>query len=224
MADDARDESLGVLLEVEPLDEITRRRLVSTALGTTAPDRRLRWIAAAAIVVVLVGGLVVLVASGGNDDRQAATPALSPAHPSSGAAEPGAQSKDVSPSPAPEAAAGSVTNGSSGAAAPGTPVDVGDFGDLDRAANLEHLRRALTPSAVADRSAATTAAPSRGAQLAAELAARACLDALPRGTITAVATGTIDGRRAVVVETTTEDGTRSIDAAVGDPCTVRPLS
>ncbi len=70
--DDARDERLTGWLAVEPLDEVTRRRLVSTALaaaaepdadaahGATRRPHAARWIAtAAAIVVVLVVGLAL---------------------------------------------------------------------------------------------------------------------------------------------------------------------
>jgi hypothetical protein len=39
-----------------------------------------------------------------------------------------------------------------------------------------------------------------------------------------LATGTIERRRAVVVLTTRPDGSRSIDAVLASPCTVRRLS
>jgi hypothetical protein len=58
----------------------------------------------------------------------------------------------------------------------------------------------------------------------AALGALPCRGDLPAGTVTALATGTLDGRRAVVVLTTRPDGSRSIDAVLASPCTVRPLS
>jgi hypothetical protein len=51
-----------------------------------------------------------------------------------------------------------------------------------------------------------------------------CRGELPSGTVTASATGTLDGRHAVVVITTLPDGSRSIDAVLTSPCEVRPLS
>ena len=62
---EARDERLAAWLEPEPLDEVTRRRLVSTAMRETRPSHAFRWIAtAAAIVVVLAGGLALVTAGG----------------------------------------------------------------------------------------------------------------------------------------------------------------
>ncbi len=47
---------------------------------------------------------------------------------------------------------------------------------------------------------------------------------LPDGTVTALATGSLDGRHTLVVLTTLPDGSRSVDALLGPPCEVRPLS
>src|SRR3954470_13109957 len=70
--DDARDERLGRLLEVEPLDDVARRRLVSTAMRSAAAPaptrsgvrgaRRLG--AVASVVVVLVAGVSYLALRG----------------------------------------------------------------------------------------------------------------------------------------------------------------
>ena len=57
-----------------------------------------------------------------------------------------------------------------------------------------------------------------------QLSTSACRDQLPAGTVTAVGSGTLDGRRALVVLTDDGDGSRSIDAVLADPCEVRPLS
>jgi hypothetical protein len=217
--DDARDERIAAALEVEPLDEVTRRRLVSTALDATELARSnvpttaipsgkkshaARWIAAAAsIVIVLVAALALLTAPGGNDEQQASTPARTPEveQKSAGAA---------ADSAAPQA------NGSTAAEA--APGDAGDFGDLDVPANLDRLRSALE----GDSGFASSAGPANDA--ASTLGTLACRDALPAGTVTAIASGTLAGRRAVVVRTTLSDGSTSIDAVLTSPCEVRPLS
>ncbi len=68
-ADDARDERVAALLAVDPLDDVTRRRLVSTAIRSTGTARHARrLIGAAAAVVVLVVGAGVVVAVGNGDD------------------------------------------------------------------------------------------------------------------------------------------------------------
>jgi hypothetical protein len=205
--DDARDERLHELLEVEPLDELTRRRLVTAALRESAPaSRSRRWVAVAAIVVALViaGGIALIATRGSNDN---APTALKDQGGRTGAA--------AAPGRAPEGAT--------------PPVDAGDFGDLAVAANLARARAALdtAPSAgatSADRAQSTTAGgPTRGAALAARLAALSCAGELPKGTVTAVGTGTFGSRAAIVVAKDLPDGTRSADAVLSDPCEVRPL-
>ena len=124
MADDDRSPDVAARLEVEPLDDVTRRRLVTNALresdaapapANTHPMRAWRWLAAAAVVVVvLVGGLAVLASNGGDDaptaSRQDQMTALAP--------QPFEQALRAAPS-------------------------VGDYGNLDDAANLAKLRAAL---------------------------------------------------------------------------------
>jgi hypothetical protein len=210
MADDPRDERLGAWLEVPPLDDVTRRRLVSTAAdasdpGERTPSRAARWIAAAAaIVVVLVLGLALLTAPGGHDEQRASTPAGTPeSEARSGVAvAPGAGAADSAPAGTPAAA----------------PVEVGDFGDLSVADNLARLRIALQSGSAPLSSASGTA------RATSELDASPCRGQLPNGTVTALATGTLDGRRALVVLTVRADGSSSIDALLGAPCEVRPLS
>lgn len=80
--DDARDERLAALLEVPPLDDLTRRRLVRRALdepGAVVGDmaaRRRQLVGAlgvaAAAVVVVVAGAVVLRAGDDSGDTTAA--------------------------------------------------------------------------------------------------------------------------------------------------------
>jgi hypothetical protein len=215
--DDARDERVAAWLEAEPLDDVTRRRLVTNAMRETSEKRDLhaaRWIAAAAaIVVVLVGVLALVTAQGGGDEPQAATPARTPASgaPSAAASGAGAQADSGAPA-APYAAS----------AAPAA-VDVGAFGNLDRASNLGRLRTALedAPGSLAAKGAERAAGDSSAL---AALGALPCRTGLPVGTILAVGSGTLDGRAAVVVLTDPGDGARSIDAVLADPCEVRPLS
>ena len=74
--DDQRDERIATWLEPEPLDELTRRRLVTSAMQASAGraepllrrQRAWRWIATAAlIVVVLVAALALFTAQSGNE-------------------------------------------------------------------------------------------------------------------------------------------------------------
>jgi hypothetical protein len=208
---DQRDAQVAQWLEVEPLDDVTRRRLVSTALRdsdageSNGPARRSRawqWLSAAAVlVVVVVVGLAVLTSGGGNDeqaslnDRATATP---------------------------KAAAATV--------------DVGDYGNLDDPANLAALRVALRSPSAASRSAAPSAAgdasdrqfgsaESAPTSLAGDTAAlQLCGAVAPDGgTVVAQGTGTIAGRRATVVLVEAADGTRTLEAVLENPCEVRHL-
>ena len=208
MADDDRDPRIAARLPVEPLDEVTRRRLVATALreseASAAPpprsSRAWQWVAAAAAIVVLVvGGLALLTAGGGHDEPQA--------------------SRDRSIAASPE----------------GLKVapDVGDFGDLGQAANLDRLRSALDSSALASaapRAEASTppaAGDAAGSTSDADAAKRSldlCASSFPGGTILALGSGTIDGRTATVFLVQQADGSRSLEAVLDDPCETRRLS
>jgi hypothetical protein len=203
MADDERpdagDASLAGWLEVEPLDDVTRRRLVSTALreadaaraSAPAPARAWRWIAiAAAVIVVLAGGLALLTANGGHDEPQATrrTPAAL----------------------APEDLGHSIAN------AP----DVGNFGDLDHDANLEALRAALThPRAAAGEPKSADSAAGAAAQPSVPGCVRGAI-----GTIVAVGHGTIDGQPVTVTLLQGADGKQSIEALFDDSCEIRHIS
>jgi hypothetical protein len=74
--DDRRDERLGEMLEVPPLDDVTRRRLVRRALDepSVSPARARRaWavVAAAAVVVVGVFAAAVVLRDDGGDTTAA---------------------------------------------------------------------------------------------------------------------------------------------------------
>jgi len=75
---DARDERVAALLDVPPLDDLTRRRLVRRALAEAAapaPARRARFLRVAAVVVgvAVVGGAAALALrdEGGNGSETA---------------------------------------------------------------------------------------------------------------------------------------------------------
>jgi hypothetical protein len=136
---DRRDEHVAALLEVPPLDDVTRRRLVAGALADAeqpgARTRRVLFPAAAALVVlVLVGaGAFVLATRGGEGDGTAAPTTT---------AAPGAQ--------------------------PGTPqageadashLDIPDLGDLGDVTDQGELRRRLAPARRAPAAAERAAAP-----------------------------------------------------------------
>ena len=168
---DHRDEQVASLLAVEPLDDLTRRRLVDIAVRATARRPWARYAVAAAVVLGLAGGGVALLV-GHSGDHQTATRAP--------AARPG-------PVPAPT---GPGQLQASAAAPNGLPINLGDFGNLGDATNLARLRAANT---------AGRASPAhRATDLAASIAAaRAC--AHPAGPVTAVATGTVRGHAALVL-------------------------
>ena len=160
----------------EPLDELTRRRLVTSAMQASADapspaasQRAWRWIATAAlIVVVLVAALALFTAQSGNEAQ------LSDAGKALG------QSRDR------------IQPASPSIAATRPPVDVGDFGDLDTPANLRRLRTALehARSAAVAPSNGGVADPDAGAETTAnQLSTSACRDQLPAGTVTAVGIG-----------------------------------
>jgi hypothetical protein len=205
MADDPRpeprDPELARRLSVEPLDELTRRLLVTTALRERSPRTRHQraWrvaVAAAAVLVVVVGAVALLTAPGGHDEPTAL--------------------QERSKAPA-------------SSAAPSAPVAVGDFGDLDRPANLEALRTRLaadastkpTPAPLAD---ATAGAVTGAAGAAPESGESACpLDPPAGATVLGAGTGTLEGRRATVYLLERADGSRTYEAVLEAPCATRHL-
>jgi hypothetical protein len=217
--DDTRDERLARLLEVDPLDELARRRLVTNAMRASAPpaqrrspvQARSRLAAAAAVAaIVVVGGLSYLALRGDDSTAPSASSALT--------TSPTSAESPAKASPQPQAASGSAADRAENSAA--VPRDVGDFGDLQVAANLDRLRASTGSSAFAANGESQT---NDSASLVTRLHALACATELPAGTIVAIGTGHFATRDAIVVETTLPDGTTSLDAVVADPCEVRPL-
>ena len=196
---DERDEHVAELLEVPPLDDVTRRRLVSRALeaadetgaGAAAPapaprGRRILAVAAGVLAVVAVGAGVISAlrddGSGGSgsttvagrvEDKQAedAAPSGRDAGEGLGAAE--APAPDTEPA-SPRASANAV------------PIDLGDLGDVGDTARL----RATVRGALAG-----VDPQSRYLQ---DGVATACSTAAPTGTST-VAVGSGRDRGAPVV-------------------------
>jgi hypothetical protein len=200
-ADGSRDRRLASMLEVEPLDDVTRRRLVGTAMqsaGSGARRARLLVVAAAVVLVVVAGGSILIGLRGGGSDRTASRP------PSTAAATPAFGS------------APSVRN-------------LGDLGDLDHVDMSAVARTVLGAAADSARAGSASAAPAtstpiRVDALAARLRTLTCRDRLPEGALLALGTGRVAGKDALVVATRGDDGVVSIDAITADPCEVHPLS
>jgi hypothetical protein len=219
MTDDgARDERLASFLEVEPLDEVTRRRLVSAALRESAPPARRtgRVVAAvAAATVVVAGGLGLLALNddGGGVPTANRTPA---------SGEP--LDRSAQAAPVPSAAAPSTSVGADTTAESATAVlDAGDLGDLEDPAALGREREALAPTAAATADSTSVAPSSRADDLVARVRGASCASELTQGEIVAVGTGTLDGRDVIVVATRRANGTQAAEAIVVDPCAVHPL-
>jgi hypothetical protein len=207
---DDRDERIAALLAVEPLDDVTRRRLVSTAIRSTGSARQARrLIAAAAVVVTLVVGAGVVVALGGSDGN------------------------DTAPSAARDKARAIVTPGGENqySIEAGAP-DLGDFGDLAVAANVDRLRTAFaaadtssSPSAASAAGDSATRSPTRSDALESRLRALGCSPpTLPAGTVVGLASGTLGGYPVIVVDLQSSGGTHSFHAIETDTCKVHRLS
>ena len=173
--DRAGDPELAVLLAVAPLDDLTRRRLVRTAIAerprATRPVGRIvasLGVAAALVIGVLIGTLVVT----RPDDPEPTTAAGAPA------SSPSTSAPSADKAPAVERA--SVT-------------PLGDLGAVDSASAL---REAITARLEAGRDRAATSP-------AAEVSADACVARGPGAAglvvIGAVGTATLGGGPAVVL-------------------------
>jgi hypothetical protein len=219
--DDTRDDRLGRLLEVEPLDEVARRRLVTTAMRASAPPSRSRLVAAAAVVAIVVTGGIGYLALRGNDNT---APSATSARPSPGTpadrsgTEPPATAAGSAKSASPQVGAGTSESANADSAA---PRDLGDVGDLEIVANLDRLRASTSSASLG--AGAPQGQASGGASLVTQLRALACARELPNGTITAIGTAHFGTRDAIVVETSLPDGTTSLDAVLTHPCEVRKI-
>jgi hypothetical protein len=130
---DTRDERIAAALAVEPLDEVTRRRLVRTAVAS-APSRRPRLALIAPVAAAIVVGLVVgaVLVNRPDDPPPTAAPATADA-------------------PEPRAA------GDQALEAAGAPPALGDLGDVtDPAALRQALATARDSEAARKAAAAAT--------------------------------------------------------------------
>ncbi|MET0275813.1 MAG: hypothetical protein ABW211_03080 [Acidimicrobiia bacterium] len=214
MVDDPRDDELAARLAVEPLDELTRRRLVARAMSESEVDaapasptgpsvRRLRWLvaAAAALLVVVLGSVAILRNNGSNDatvasrDRTRVVTGSTVDPQQKGAAAPNA-----------EAAAGSSADSAFGS----TGIALGDFGDLSKAAARTRVLAAIDAANLQSPSGITEG-----------IDRSACRDP-DSDPVLATATGTYAGRPARVLVTEAGEGRRVL-LLISDPCEVRQL-
>jgi len=231
MSDDARDERLGRMLETEPLDDVSRRRLVRTAMqasepamAVTTPRHTWRFVAAASLVALVVAGGVTYLAT--RDTSTTQPTALAGRH-----AKGGGTASVVPSGAAPSGASDSQRVEQPKIEASGSVTDLGDFGDVTTNTELNRVRTAFSASASASAAAGAPSAQSGTAadsstlvsSLLSELRARPCAADLPEGTIVALGRARFGTRDAIVVKTKLADGTDSLDAVVADPCEVHPL-
>jgi hypothetical protein len=210
---DRRDEHIAELLEVPPLDEVTRRRLVTKALDAAAPvaaplprGRRVLAVAAAAVAVVAVGAGVLVVAT--NDDGGSGSSTVAGRPPTEKGADAGEGASQEAPAdtPAPETVLPAAGDQSMALSVPRDLGELGDVTDLDRL-------RAIVSGGLA-------AQPANRQAL--ERVARTCLDNRPPGELAPIATGTgrfEDGAVVILVVPTAID---SYEVEVLDAATCAP--
>ncbi|HEX5585928.1 MAG TPA: hypothetical protein VFZ17_01335 [Acidimicrobiia bacterium] len=234
MVDDPRDDELATHLAVEPLDDLTRRRLVQRALTETASDavepvRRdrsllTRFVAAAAVLLVVAVGVVSLltVADGGNDTTVAGRKSSNQSVQTTLQAGSGsAATEQLVPESSAEAGASATaadaaptdaaSNGAADASGLGAATNLGEVGDLSTRAARRRLLAAID-----------TATFSESAPLGVGGLTGSCpLSPVPR--FLAYGTAAVDGRDAFVVVNERTDGSRRVRLVVTDPCEVRQL-
>src|SRR4051794_19763891 len=191
---DERNERIAARLETEPLDDVTRARLVRAAMDAAASEAsssaadaprsrtRLRWLSvAAAVVVVLAVGFAVLARNDSDSERSAARTSRPPAP---------LQDQTTTGLSVPEGGVERQFN---------TAGAVGALGDLGDVANDRRLRRAIAGAeAVAPSSAAKATDEAGGGTAALPRAApAACVPSLP-GDVVAIGTGTARGKPVTV--------------------------
>ncbi len=188
---------------VAPLDEVTRRRLVSRALGESAAPARDRWtervpwraVAAVLAVVVIAGGVALSLQRGGESSSSTA----SRAKVATGTPKRGAQT-------------------TAGAADLSAATALGDLGDVgDPKALALQVRVANQFAQAAPKTQASAPAPAVPADTLGP-----CVSAVRGlGTITAVGSGTVDGRAAAVAVVTGRRGHEQAIVVLLDGCKAR---
>jgi hypothetical protein len=199
---DERDEQVAALLAVEPLDDVTRRRLVRDALAESgaAGPKRSRFVAAVSVAAAILIGVIAGVALV-NRPEAPTTTAAAPAKAADGASV----GEAVNPS-------GSVPEAQRSAGVFFTPL--GDAGDVTKADQLRTRLNALFTQGGQAPDAATATQ-------------YVCADSQPEAfglvEITAAATGTFQGQPVtVLVGTAPPDG--SVRAVVVSPTACAVLS
>jgi hypothetical protein len=209
---DERNDRLAERLRVEPLDEVTRARLVRTAMAA-APAASSKWSArtrvlgvAAALVVLLAVGLAVVLR-----DDSTSGPTAADAPKTADAAQDRSRSGAADELQQQEFSARSRT---------------GALGDLGEVGSRAALRRAIgtAPAPTVEAPAAATAStPNPDLDVSRTLTV--CKGALDRlGEVVAVGTGTADGEPVTVYVVEQPTGSR-VAVVVGLDCTVgKPVS
>jgi hypothetical protein len=217
--DDRRDDALAGALAVEPLDQLTRRRLVARALDEApgvavgaSRSVRARVAAVAAAVAFVALGVVALALPGSETAEVAGRAEPSSRPPLSGAEAPSAapapssdQATALERSPASDRAADS-----DGAPTATVAVDLGDLGDVGRRGSRARVLTRARPLVDGVPGVSTT------------FAGDACASRELAGVV-ATGTGTLDGRGTTVVVTRRADGSLVARAVVADRCDVRAL-
>jgi hypothetical protein len=226
---DERDERLGALLETQPLDDLTRTRLVRAAMAASAPDvsdrsargasrrpwyGRARWLGAAAIAILVVVAIVAVMANQTSDKSTSAGAKRA-------SNEGGARFELPTDESAQEVAPAS---GSSPLAST-TLGTLGDLGDVGTAATLRRAVNAALPAAEAatttitvDPNALRDLSVTAGTEPRCSAATKP-----PSGRTIASGGGTVDGKPVVVDVVERSDGTR-VAVALSRGCVVgRPV-
>ena len=218
MNEDARDERIAEALAVPPLDDLTRRRLVRTALDAVPaesaesdeaqpPAERRSWLplVAAAVVMLLVIVGVVALRGGGTDSTDTAARKNGASATSSGDAPVGSADAGA-PAARPEASSGAVS-----------AADLGDLGDLSSSVARRRARTEIAGSPTG-----YAAGVDNVQELLGEVAAAPCAGTLRRAQIVGVGSATVDAHPAVVV-VTSSGATSTPHLLVLRPCSLHPL-
>jgi len=211
---DARDPRIAAMLDVEPLDDLTRTRLVRNAVAAVEPQpatvhhRRIaRWVAAAAAAVVVVVGASVALTVGGSDDSQPT--ASRPAEESPDDALRDQAQQQTTDGATPESAAAAPTQEFGERLLPSAIGAVPALGNLGEIADPGALRRAVRRATVSG-----TFAP----------VCSPAIDAT-RDRVVSGGTATVDGHPATVFIVERDEQDRRALTVVNAGCTAkRPVA
>jgi hypothetical protein len=222
---DERDPRIAALLETEPLDNVTRARLVRTAMAATPPKavdanrqthwyQRANWIAAAALIVVVVVAIGLVSRNQVSDKFNEAGSKLSSGNGSS-ASDERAEAKPFE-----------AVTPASGAASLYEALGIVNLGELGDVGSAAKLRGAVTAELPAEAKTDSTASAPQPQAL--NLDRRVLGDRTrcegdanpPSGDTVAVGSGTVDSKSVTVAVVEKKDGTRLAFAADANGCIV----